>query len=151
MLQIIRLLFFGLLLITGTTFGFEFSDLNTSDWKACATEGGICRFDGTRLVRYGKDNSWSYAVASERIECSNREFIDSVRGRVKVCEAGKLTSRRLEGPRIRIKLGWVVRESSLTFWHRRSVRRCLTNAPPKAPEDPITSAWKSSGINITCP
>ena len=64
MLQIIRLLFFGLLLITSKTYGFEFSDLSTSDWKACATEGSICRFDGTRLVRYGKDNSWSYAVAS---------------------------------------------------------------------------------------
>ena len=103
MLQIIRLLCFGLLLITSKTYGFEFSDLNTSNWTACAAEGGICRFDGTRVIRYGKENSWSYAVATERIECSNRMFIDPLRNRAKVCELGKLTSRRLEGPRISVK------------------------------------------------
>ena len=103
MLQIIRLLCFGLLLITSKTYGFEFSDLNTSNWTACAAEGGICRFDGTRVIRYGNENSWSYAVATERIECSNRMFIDPLRNRAKVCELGKLTSRRLEGPRISVK------------------------------------------------
>ena len=103
MLQIIRLLCFGLLLITSKTYGFEFSDLNTSNWTACAAEGGICRFDGTRVIRYGKENSWSYAVATERIECSNRMFIDPLRNRAKVCELGKLTSRRLDGPRISVK------------------------------------------------
>jgi len=103
MLQIIRLLFFGLLLITSKTYGFEFSDLSTSDWTACALEGGICRFDGTRMIRYGKENSWSYAVATERIECSNRVFIDPLRGRAKVCELGKHTSRRIDGPRISVK------------------------------------------------
>jgi len=103
MLQIIRLLCFGLLLITSKTYGFEFSDLNTSNWTACAAEGGICRFDGTRVIRYGKENSWSYAVATERIECSNRMFIDPLRDRAKVCELGKHTSRRLDGPRISVK------------------------------------------------
>ena len=103
MLQIIRLLCFGLLLITSKTYGFEFSDLNTSNWTACAAEGGICRFDGTRVIRYGNENSWSYAVATERIECSNRMFIDPLRNRAKVCELGKLTSRRLDGPRISVK------------------------------------------------
>jgi len=103
MLQIIRLLFFGLLLITSKIYGFEFSDLSTSDWKACATEGSICRFDGTRVIRYGNENSWSYAVATERIECSNRMFIDPLRNRAKVCELGKHTSRRLDGPRISVK------------------------------------------------
>ena len=103
MLQIIRLLCFGLLLITSKTYGFEFSDLNTSNWTACAAEGGICHFDGTRLVRYGNENSWSYAVATERIECSNRMFIDPLRDRAKVCELGKHTSRRLDGPRISVK------------------------------------------------
>ena len=103
MLQIIRLLCFGLLLITSKTYGFEFSDLNTSNWTACAAEGGICRFDGTRVIRYGNENSWSYAVATERIECSNRMFIDPLRNRAKVCELGKHTSRRLDGPRISVK------------------------------------------------
>ena len=103
MLQIIRLLCFGLLLITSKTYGFEFSDLNTSNWTACAAEGGICRFDGTRVIRYGNENSWSYAVATERIECSNRMFIDPLRNRAKVCELGKLKSRRLDGPRISVK------------------------------------------------
>ena len=103
MLQIILLLCFGLLLITSKTYGFEFSDLNTSNWTACAAEGGICRFDGTRVIRYGKENSWSYAVATQRIECSNRMFIDPLRNRAKVCELGKLTSRRLDGPRISVK------------------------------------------------
>ena len=103
MLQIIRLLCFGLLLITSKTYGFEFSDLNTSNWTACAAEGGICRFDGTRVIRYGNENSWSYAVATERIECSNRMFIDPLRDRAKVCELGKHTSRRLDGPRISVK------------------------------------------------
>jgi hypothetical protein len=103
MLQIIRLLCFGLLLITSKTYGFEFSDLNTSNWTACAAEGGICHFDGTRVIRYGNENSWSYAVATERIECSNRMFIDPLRNRAKVCELGKHTSRRLDGPRISVK------------------------------------------------
>ena len=103
MLQIIRLLCFGLLLITSKTYGFEFSDLNTSNWTACAAEGGICHFDGTRVIRYGNENSWSHAVATERIECSNRMFIDPLRDRAKVCELGKHTSRRLDGPRISVK------------------------------------------------
>jgi hypothetical protein len=102
MLQIIRLLCFGLLLITSKTYGFEFSDLNTSNWTACAAEGGICHFDGTRVIRYGNENSWSHAVATERIECSNRMFIDPLRDRAKVCELGKHTSRRLDGPHISV-------------------------------------------------
>jgi hypothetical protein len=41
-------------------------------------------------------------VATERIECSNRMFIDPLRNRAKVCELGKHTSRRLDGPRISV-------------------------------------------------
>ncbi|NDH35086.1 MAG: hypothetical protein EBX67_06370 [Betaproteobacteria bacterium] len=91
------------LLLTSAAKGFSFDDLETSNWTACAAEGGMCRFEGTRLIRYGKEPVWSYAVASDRIDCSNSQFSDLLRGKAKVCEFGKTSSRAIEGPRITVR------------------------------------------------
>lgn len=101
--QCIRLFGLLLLLATGAAKGFQFSDLESSQWTPCAIQGGLCRFEGTRVVRYGKDNAWSHAVATDRIECSNRHFIDPLRHLPKVCEYGKVTSPAIEGPQIVIR------------------------------------------------
>jgi hypothetical protein len=98
-----RLFILGLLFVTSTAEGFQFSDLENSLWTPCAIQGGLCRFEGTRVIRYGKDNRWSHAVATDQIECSNRQFIDPLRHKANVCEYGKTTNPGIEGPPIVIR------------------------------------------------
>ena len=91
------------LIVPGTAAGFEFAELDAQPWTRCAREGAVCRFEGMRLVRYGKDSAWSYAVVKESIVCSNQNFSDPSPGVIKTCEYGKSTNRRFEGPRVSIR------------------------------------------------
>jgi hypothetical protein len=84
------------------TFGFKFSDLKYDQWKMCAREGGVCKFDGTKTIRYGAGTSWNYAVATHSIPCSNEFFGDPKFGTVKDCEVGKQTTKELEGEKIKV-------------------------------------------------
>jgi hypothetical protein len=84
------------------TFAFKFSDLDYEQWKACAREGGVCKFDGTKTIRYGAGTSWNYAVATNSIPCSNEFFGDPKFGTVKNCEVGKGTTKELEGEKIKV-------------------------------------------------
>jgi serine protease len=54
-------------------------------WTQCAQEGGICRFSGTRQVRYGANGAYAYQSASASLACSNRVFGDPVHGTLKSC------------------------------------------------------------------
>ena len=54
-------------------------------WTACASEGGVCSFSGTRQVRYGANNSYAIRTASGNVLCSNDVFGDPVYGVVKTC------------------------------------------------------------------
>jgi serine protease len=55
-------------------------------WKQCADEGGVCRFSGTRQVRYGGNGAYSYKSASEALACSNSVFGDPAYGVLKSCQ-----------------------------------------------------------------
>ena len=58
----------------------------TQTWARCATENGTCSFSGTRQVRYGANNIFSYKSATGAIACSNGEFGDPVYGVQKYCD-----------------------------------------------------------------
>ena len=55
-------------------------------WKQCAEEGGVCRFSGTRQVRYGGNGAYAYKSASEALACSNSVFGDPAYGTPKFCQ-----------------------------------------------------------------
>lgn len=55
-------------------------------WKQCAVEGGICRFSGTRQVRYGANGVYAYKSASAWLACSNSVFGDPAAGALKSCQ-----------------------------------------------------------------
>lgn len=55
-------------------------------WKQCADEGGVCRFSGTRQVRYGGNGAYAYKSASEALACSNSVFGDPAYGSLKSCQ-----------------------------------------------------------------
>lgn len=55
------------------------------DWMKCANEGGFCRFDGTKEVRYAHDTRWSYRRFPNGVPCSNEIFGDPAFGVVKQC------------------------------------------------------------------
>ena len=57
-----------------------------SSWAACATEGGVCNFVGTKTVRYGANNLYATRIAVSSINCNNAVFGDPVPGVVKKCE-----------------------------------------------------------------
>jgi serine protease len=58
---------------------------STSAWMQCAEEGGVCRFSGTRQVRYGVDGRYAYKSASASLACSNSAFGDPASGVLKSC------------------------------------------------------------------
>ena len=55
-------------------------------WNRCADEGGICRFSGTRQVRYGVNGAYAYKSASASLACSNSVFGDPAYGTLKSCQ-----------------------------------------------------------------
>jgi hypothetical protein len=57
-----------------------------SDWKKCASEGGVCKFSGQRRVAYGTDGQYKQRVFTNGAKCTNEAFGgDPVPGRVKTC------------------------------------------------------------------
>jgi thermitase len=64
----------------------------TPNWVRCASEGGVCNFQGTRQVRFGANNSYAVTTASGTISCSNGVFGDPMYGVVKTCDYGDVIS-----------------------------------------------------------
>jgi serine protease len=55
-------------------------------WTACATEGGICSFSGTRQVRYGAGAYFITKTFTGSVGCNNYDFGgDPINGTVKSC------------------------------------------------------------------
>jgi hypothetical protein len=55
-------------------------------WKNCAAEGGTCSVSGTKFVRFGFGNDWSYRQVAGPVACSGELFGDPAYGVVKTCE-----------------------------------------------------------------
>ena len=55
-------------------------------WEQCAVEDGVCRFSGTRQVRYGANGAYAYKSSSASILCSNSIFGDPAFGTIKSCQ-----------------------------------------------------------------
>jgi hypothetical protein len=56
-------------------------------WSACATEGGVCNFSGTRNVRYGANGSYLFKTITGSIACNNYAWgSDPIVGIAKSCE-----------------------------------------------------------------
>lgn len=121
------------IILSRTALGFSFAELEDSAWQGCASEGGLCSFDGQRLVRYGTPGQWVYAVATGSSVCTNQAFGDPAPGVRKSCELGRPTSRTLEGPKIAVlPIFYVLRDASEalvgTEEDRSLLRRYLENA-----------------------
>ena len=54
-------------------------------WVRCANEGGYCKFNGQRDIRYGAGDRWNYQSARNGISCSYKVFGDPAVGVVKAC------------------------------------------------------------------
>jgi len=61
-------------------------EANTTDWVDCANEGELCRFRGTRLVRFGVEGAYYYRTEEREIRCTVDEFGDPVRRVPKQCQ-----------------------------------------------------------------
>ena len=59
-------------------------------WTGCASEGGTCKFTGTREVRYGKPGYYATKVFTNAVPCTNAVFGDPKRGDTKSCSYSSL-------------------------------------------------------------
>lgn len=57
-----------------------------NNWMSCASEGGVCRFNGEGMVRFGADGRYAFRVANGRVDCNTRSFGDPAPGLRKSCE-----------------------------------------------------------------
>lgn len=55
-------------------------------WRPCASEGDICRFEGTQTVRYGVNGRYAERTATGSMACHNGSFGDPAPGVAKQCE-----------------------------------------------------------------
>jgi hypothetical protein len=67
-------------------------------WTGCAGEGGSCSFSGTRQVRYGANDVYSYRTATDSIRCDNGAFGDPLYGTAKSCSYGPVTTAGAPAP-----------------------------------------------------
>ncbi|MBL4940219.1 MAG: SUMF1/EgtB/PvdO family nonheme iron enzyme [Colwellia sp.] len=65
-----------LLLMTACVALFPFTSTHSAEkeWIDCAGEGQVCKFSGTRAVRYGVNGKFAQKHASDFIHCSNEIF-----------------------------------------------------------------------------
>jgi hypothetical protein len=64
----------------------------TTGWTACATEGGVCNFSGTRQVRFGANGKYNTKSVTGTVACSNSVFGDPIGGVVKACSYADATT-----------------------------------------------------------
>lgn len=72
--------------------GNVLAQTTTTTWTKCANEGGVCKFSGTKRVRYGLNGVYAVRTATTSIQCNNNVFGDPVYGSVKVCEVEGTTT-----------------------------------------------------------
>jgi len=84
-------MFFSVSLLTSTLLVFNDADAQIESWVHCADEKGkgekgICKFNGTKTVRYGHGITWTYKEVNGEIKCKNGEFsVDPLKGVKKQC------------------------------------------------------------------
>ena len=61
------------------------SETHRPRWVQCATEGGYCKFEGKRNVRYGVGERWKLKTAMNGIPCNNNFFGDPAPRVEKAC------------------------------------------------------------------
>lgn len=84
MMRVAAAFAFGLLFV-----GNPVAAQTTSGWTTCAREGRLCAFSGTRMVRFGANNSWvsrSLAASGGGVQCSTSVFGDPAPGTKKRCQ-----------------------------------------------------------------
>jgi hypothetical protein len=59
------------------------------DWTSCGKEGEICKFRGSKFVRYGANGNFNYILAKDTIECSKIIFGDPPGAGVNTCSYGE--------------------------------------------------------------
>jgi hypothetical protein len=57
-----------------------------AQWRTCAPENGVCRWEGVRRVRYGVPGRFVEGTYRNGVRCSNSVFGDPAPGRPKVCQ-----------------------------------------------------------------
>jgi serine protease len=55
----------------------------------CSNERENCSFSGTRIIRYGANDHFTYKIASDGVKCTNDVFGDPIRGTAKTCSYSK--------------------------------------------------------------
>ena len=55
-------------------------------WTECASDGGVCSFSGTHVVRYGQNGTYTYYVATSSVVCSTTVFGDPVDNVTRECD-----------------------------------------------------------------
>jgi hypothetical protein len=55
-------------------------------WVRCASESGLCTFEGSTLVRFGADDSYVEQTHTSSVECSRKVFGDPAFGKSKHCD-----------------------------------------------------------------
>lgn len=60
--------------------------------EICADENDVCRFDGTRRIAYGANDSFVIETHTDEVHCTNSVFGDPLRGTRKACYVGAVVS-----------------------------------------------------------
>jgi alpha-tubulin suppressor-like RCC1 family protein len=94
--------------LTGRAVRWSVSDMSRailppgSEWTLCATEGSTCTFTGTKQVRYGASDTWSYRELTGGTPCTNAVFGDPLVGVVKQCHIADLATSVSGGPGLQV-------------------------------------------------
>jgi hypothetical protein len=55
-------------------------------WTECASDGGVCNFSGTHVVRYGQSGTYAYYIATSSVACNTTVFGDPVDNVSRECD-----------------------------------------------------------------
>lgn len=61
-----------------------------SEWTKCSNEYEECKFEGTKLVRYGVEGKWIAKIVTGPVKCGNAEFTDPAVTITKRCEVSSV-------------------------------------------------------------
>ena len=61
-------------------------------WTECAVEGKVCRFSGTREVRFGSKGAYTSKIATASTPCTVATFGDTMHGLAKTCAYASVTT-----------------------------------------------------------
>ena len=75
-----------------------------ADWRPCAKENEICKFNGKRQVQYGVGNAWFTKIHVNGVKCDAAHFGgDPAQGKFKTC---RVSSTVVQEPQAEITPAW---------------------------------------------